>query len=225
MRKKENIIILRPVKIFIDDLEKIFGIIYSKYKENELTIETDDYFYYNFEELSRSPEDIIYKLNITVEKKKTLEINFKDGIYMKSDDKDDKGLVLKIKNILSDKKLIKRLFPYFFIKHNELFFNIFVILLPMSLFLIFKISYNYIGLFFIFIFLYVISYRNFFKRNAEKFLYSTIILHKKSAILKNDLKLDEKRIPKIILIINIIGLFIPLLAVLLNLIITRLLEG
>lgn len=222
--KKENIIILRPVKIFIDDLEKIFEIIYSKYKENELTIETDDYFYYNFEELSRSSEDIIYRLKITIKGKKGLEIDFKDGIYIKSEHESNKGLILKVKNILSDKKLIKGSFPYFFIKYNEIWFNIFVVLIPMALFLIFKNFQNYLYLFFIFVILYVISYRNFFMKNAEKFLYSTIILYKKSSVLKKDLELKEKRIPKITLIKDIIGLFAPFLAVLLNFIITKLVE-
>jgi len=222
MKRKENIIFLRPVKIFIDDLEKIFKIIYSKYRENEITLETDNYFYYNFEELSRSPEDIIYRLKIKTKGKKNLEIDFRDGIHIESKQKNNKALILKIKNILSDKKLIKSFFPYFFIKHNEFFFNIFILLVPATLFLIFKNLQNYFYLIFILIFLYVISYRNFFRRNAEKFLYSTIILHKKSSIIKKDIILEEKRIPSITLIKDIIAMLMPLLAILINLLISKL---
>lgn len=221
MKKNENITILRPVKIFIDDLEKIFEILYSKYEENDLTIETDDYFYYNFEELSRSPEDFIYRLKITIKGKRGLEINFKDNIYIKSEHRNNLGLILKIKNILSDKKLVKSSFPYYFLKYNRFWYYIFVFLIPIGFSLIFKNFQNYVYIFFISVIFYVVWFRLFLIKNAEKILYSTIVLYKKSNILKKELELREKKYQKFTLIVGIIGLFTPFLTLIINFLITK----
>lgn len=221
MKKNKNLTVLRPVKIFIDDLEKIFEIIYSKYKESEVIIETENFFYYNFEELTRSPEDFIYALKIKINNNNKFEINFEDGIYIKSENKNDKSLILKIKNILSNNELIKNFFLYFFTKHNRYFYIIFSLLFPLILFLSLKKFEDYRFLFSIFLIFYSIVYLSFIKNNYRKFLYSTIILRKKSIFQKRELQSKEKKVPKIIIITSIIGLLIPFLLFLLNFVLQK----
>lgn len=220
-KKNNNKIILRPVRIFLDEIEEIFKILYSKYKEDEIIIESDNYYYKNFEELSRSPEDFIYRLKVTVKGKKDLEINFKDNIYITSKYKDNSGLILKLKNILSNRKIIKASFPYYFVKYNRIWYNIFIFLVPGIFSIIFKNFQSYIFIFFLSLIFYVLWYGFFLKRNAEEILYSTIITYKKSSIFIRNLESKEKTLPKFSIIIGILGILIPFISVLINFLISK----
>ena len=218
MKKNENLIVIRPVKIFLDELEEIFTVLNTKYKEDELSIETDNYFYYNFDELTRSPEGVVFRLKIATKDDKRLIINFKDNIYIESDNKDNLGLITKIKNILSDKRLLKASFPYYFVRHNRVWFNIFLTIMVIIA-LIFKDYQNYlISGFYISLILYAIFYRIFSLRNSDKILYSTIVLHKK---IDEHLKFELKKESKASLIIGIIGLIIPFIIILINFLILK----
>lgn len=222
MKKSRNITTLRPVKIYLDELKDIFEIVYSKYKKNDLVIETDEYFYSDFEDLSESSEGYIYKLRIKIKGKKRLEINFKDNIYIESENKNDLGLIIKINNILTDRRLIKSAFPYYFVKYNKIWYYIFVFITPLSLSLLFDNFNNYVYIFFASIIFYLLLYGIFLKKNAKNILYSTIVLHKKSSItLKRELELeDKKHYLRLTLIVQIIGLFIPLLVLFITYLIT-----
>lgn len=222
MKKNENIIVIRPVKIFLDELEEIFTVLSTKYKEEELSIETDNYIYNNFEELSRSPEDIVYRLKIATKDDKRLKINFKDNIYIESDDKNNLGLITKIKNILSYKRLLKASFPYYFVRYNKIWFNIIITIIPIIILIFFRNPQNYlIFIFFISYLLYIVFYRLFLSRNSDKILYSTIILYKKNIFLDKDLKFEEKNYSKALLTVGIIGLFVPFILLLINFLITK----
>ncbi|MQY74573.1 MAG: hypothetical protein GH148_03430 [Clostridia bacterium] len=202
----------------MDELEEIFKIIKLKYKESDLIIETDDYIYDNFEDLSNSKEGYVYRLKIAVKGKRGLEIYFKDNIYIKCSNKNDLGLVLKIKNILSDQEIIKSSFPYYFVKYNKIWYYIFIFLTPLSLSLIFKNFQNIVFIFFISAIFYVLLYGYFLRRNIKKILYSSIVFHKKTSdILKKESDLIEKKhYQKLRLILQIIGLFIPFLVLLIS---------
>jgi len=218
MKKKKDTIILRPVRIFLDELEEIFKIIKLRYKENDLTIETDKYIYENFKDLSNSEEELVYSLKIAAKEKGGLEIYFKDNIYIKPGNKNNLGLAIKIKNILSDPETIKPSFPYYFVKYNKIWYYIFIFLTPLCISLIFRNFQNFIYIFFITVILYVLLYGYFLRKNVKKILYSSIVLHKKSSdILKKESYLiEKKRFQKFRLILQIIGLFIPFLVLLIS---------
>ena len=217
MKKNENLIILRPVKIFLDELEEIFMVLNTKYKEDELLIETDNYIYANFEELSRSTEDIVYRLKITTKDDKSLKINFKDNIYIESDNKDNLGLITKIKNILNDKSLFKSSFPYYFLKYNHILFNTYLFVASLIILIFFKSIQNYLSLpFIISIIFYIVFYRIFALRRAEKILYSTIILFKKNIFLNKEYKYEQKKESKAPIVIGIIAIFVPFITLIIN---------
>ena len=218
MKKEKNLIALRPVRIFLEEIEEIFKIIKLKYKEKDLIIETEDYIYESFADLSASIEEYVYKLKITVKGEEGLEINFEDNIYIKIGNKKNLGLALKIKNILSDRQIIKPSFPYYFVKYGKFWYYAFIFLTPLSLSLIFNDFQNFIFIFFISAIFYVLLYGLFLKRNTKKILYSSIVLQKKtSTLLKKESELIEKKhYQNLRLALQIIGLFIPFLVLLLS---------
>ncbi len=118
IKKDKNYIVLFPRLIYLDILDIIFQIIYSNYNKKNIFIETDKYIYKDFQELTRSPEDIAYGLKIYSDNNE-FEINFSNIINIKFKNKTNKsyGIALKIRNLILKKCKRKSTLLYIFNKY------------------------------------------------------------------------------------------------------------
>ena len=67
---------LKPVIIYLNELEEIFKILNTQFENNNLLIESENYIYNDLKDLSKSPEEIIYYLKIESLNDKKLKIYF-----------------------------------------------------------------------------------------------------------------------------------------------------
>lgn len=170
---------LTPVKIYLDDIEEIFKLLYEYFDEKDLIIESSNYIYKNFDELARSTEDIIKKLKIST-KKEVFSVSFNNSIEIKFVDENLYGLAFKIFYILKKNRIKLQSFLYHFYNYYALSLTI----LYFSFIYYFRhLSYTesreisrplvYIVIFYLLVLIYFI----FFFLKKEGIVYSRIILH------------------------------------------------
>ncbi|NOT05567.1 MAG: hypothetical protein HOP27_13305 [Anaerolineales bacterium] len=89
---------LKPVKLYLDDLEKIVSILRTE--SAEVSIETREYKYESLEELARNRKDTIYELKL---KSRYVTLTFTEysaELYILNDEDKLRGIFEKIKEIV-----------------------------------------------------------------------------------------------------------------------------
>ena len=105
---------LKPVKLYLDDLEQIVSIL--KAESSEVKIETDEYKYESLEELVGSKKETIYKLKLICGKWPHVDLNLNSysvELFISEDEPKLRGVFEKIKEILVKRERIYRRFVSF----------------------------------------------------------------------------------------------------------------
>jgi hypothetical protein len=169
------------VKIYLDELEKIFDILYSTFQENNIKIESNQYIYQNFEELSKSPEKIIHYLRIQSTNKNKFSISFEDNIYIEFDShiKEIFGMAKKIEYLLNQKKYKKRSFLVYFIRYYNWISPLLFFVIPLPFLFLYPNLNQYYPFY---ISLLIVTVWFILSRKRDILVFSTLILFKRDCL-------------------------------------------
>lgn len=178
---------LKPVKVYLDDLEKIVAILNETNQRVEIII--GNYMLDNVEELKQIKEEVLYNMTIRV-CNPYISVNLRPNnarIYISEDTTISRGILGKIKDVLIRRKRHIAYVNLFYItsgisfitgiflsySYNSKYFFIWLIGLALTLFLI-LLNCIICGKYSIIIPKYKIDAPSFFKRNSDKIIIGII---------------------------------------------------